>query len=52
LGRCRTARDFAERVLVPRAAARDAFQALPFEEKNALRVYLMSLRRVPRVIVP
>jgi di-heme oxidoreductase (putative peroxidase) len=34
------------------AAARAAFQALPFEEKNALRVYLMSLRRVPRVIVP
>jgi hypothetical protein len=34
------------------APARAAFQALPFEEKNALRVYLMSLRRVPRVVVP
>jgi mono/diheme cytochrome c family protein len=34
------------------AAARAAFAALPWEEKGALRVYLMSLRRVPRVIVP
>lgn len=34
------------------AAARAAFAALPFEERGALRVYLMSLRRVSRVIVP
>jgi mono/diheme cytochrome c family protein len=34
------------------AAARAAFADLPFEEKGALRVYLMSLRRLPRVIVP
>jgi mono/diheme cytochrome c family protein len=34
------------------AAARAAFAALPMEEKGALRVYLMSLRRVPRVFVP
>jgi mono/diheme cytochrome c family protein len=34
------------------AAARAAFEALPFEEKGALRVYLMSLRRESRVIVP
>ena len=34
------------------AAARAAFAALPFEEKGPLRVYLMSLRRVPRVVVP
>jgi len=34
------------------AAARAAFAALPFEDKSALRVYLMSLRRVSRVIVP
>ncbi len=34
------------------AAARAAFVALPFEEKGPLRVYLMSLRRVPRVFVP
>src|SRR5439155_372101 len=34
------------------AAARAAFAALPMEEKGALRVYLMSLRRVPRVVVP
>jgi len=34
------------------AAARAAFQALPAEEKGTLRVYLMSLRRAPRVIVP
>jgi hypothetical protein len=33
------------------AAARAAFAALPMEEKGALRVYLMSLRRVPRVVV-
>jgi CxxC motif-containing protein (DUF1111 family) len=33
-------------------AARAAFAALPFEERNALRVYLMSLRRAPRVVVP
>jgi hypothetical protein len=34
------------------AAARAAFAALPHEEKGALRVYLMSLRRSSRVIVP
>ncbi|HJQ84068.1 MAG TPA: di-heme oxidoredictase family protein [Candidatus Binatia bacterium] len=34
------------------APARAAFQALPHEEQNALRVYLMSLRRASRVIVP
>jgi hypothetical protein len=34
------------------AAARAAFAALSFEEKGALRVYLMSLRRVSRVMVP
>jgi len=34
------------------AAARAAFVALPFEEKGPLRVYLMSLRREPRVVVP
>ena len=34
------------------AAARAAFQALPMEDKGALRVYLMSLRRAPRVVVP
>jgi CxxC motif-containing protein (DUF1111 family) len=34
------------------AAARAAFAALPFEERAPLRVYLMSLRREPRVIVP
>jgi hypothetical protein len=34
------------------AAARAAFAALPFEDKGPLRVYLMSLRREPRVIVP
>jgi hypothetical protein len=34
------------------AAARAAFAALPPEGKGALRVYLMSLRRAPRVIVP
>src|SRR2546428_10962503 len=34
------------------AAARAAFAGLPMEEKGALRVYLMSLRRVPRVVVP
>jgi mono/diheme cytochrome c family protein len=34
------------------AAARAAFVALSLEEKGALRVYLMSLRRVPRVVVP
>jgi hypothetical protein len=33
-------------------AARAAFVALPFEERNALRVYLMSLRRASRLIVP
>jgi CxxC motif-containing protein (DUF1111 family) len=33
-------------------AARAAFQALPMEDQGALRVYLMSLRRAPRVIVP
>ncbi|TMB53585.1 MAG: hypothetical protein E6J56_13140, partial [Deltaproteobacteria bacterium] len=34
------------------APARAAFAALPFEEKGPLRVYLMSLRRVTRVVVP
>ena len=34
------------------AAARAAFAALSHEEKGALRVYLMSLRRASRVIVP
>lgn len=34
------------------AAARAAFLELPYEEKSALRVYLMSLRRASRVIVP
>jgi hypothetical protein len=34
------------------AAARAAFAALPHEERSALRVYLMSLRRRSRVIVP
>ena len=34
------------------AAARAAFLALPYEERGPLRVYLMSLRREPRVIVP
>jgi hypothetical protein len=34
------------------AAARAAFTALPQDEKGALRVYLMSLRRAPRVVVP
>jgi CxxC motif-containing protein (DUF1111 family) len=33
------------------AAARDAFQALPSRRERAPRL-LMSLRRVPRVIVP
>jgi hypothetical protein len=34
------------------ATARAAFAALSMEEKGALRVYLMSLRRAPRVMVP
>ncbi len=34
------------------AAARAAFQALPWNDRGFLRVYLMSLRRAPRVIVP
>ncbi|HZR80078.1 MAG TPA: di-heme oxidoredictase family protein [Candidatus Binatia bacterium] len=34
------------------AASRAAYAELPYEEKGALRVYLMSLRRAPRVIVP
>jgi hypothetical protein len=34
------------------AAARAAFANLAFEERNALRVYLMSLRRMSRVMVP
>jgi len=34
------------------AQARAAFVALPYEEKNALRVYLMSLRRASRLMVP
>jgi len=34
------------------AAARAAFQALPWNDRGYLRVYLMSLRRAPRVMVP
>jgi hypothetical protein len=34
------------------AAARAAYVALPWDEKSALRVYLMSLRRTSRVVVP
>ena len=34
------------------ANAREAFAALSREDKGALRVYLMSLRRAPRVTVP
>jgi hypothetical protein len=34
------------------AAARAAFAALPWDERGSLRVYLMSLRRVARVVVP
>src|SRR5207237_3978870 len=34
------------------AAERAAFAALPFDQKAPLRVYLMSLRREPRVVVP
>jgi hypothetical protein len=34
------------------AAARAAFEAVPPEQRGPLRVYLMSLRRAPRVIVP
>jgi CxxC motif-containing protein (DUF1111 family) len=34
------------------AAARDAFAALPWEEKKGFRVYLTSLRREPRLMVP
>jgi hypothetical protein len=34
------------------AAARAAYAALSREEQGALRVYLMSLRRAPRLIVP
>jgi len=34
------------------AAARAAFEAVPLPDRGPLRVYLMSLRRAPRVIVP
>jgi Di-haem oxidoreductase, putative peroxidase len=34
------------------AAACAAFEALSLEDRGRIRVYLMSLRRVPRVIVP
>jgi CxxC motif-containing protein (DUF1111 family) len=34
------------------AAARAAFQALPLADRPPLRVYLMSLRRTRRVVVP
>jgi CxxC motif-containing protein (DUF1111 family) len=34
------------------AAARAAFAALPPPERGPLRVYLMALRRAPRVVVP
>ncbi|HWP64474.1 MAG TPA: di-heme oxidoredictase family protein [Candidatus Limnocylindria bacterium] len=33
-------------------AARAAFERLSMEDKGALRVYLMSLRRAPRLVVP
>jgi hypothetical protein len=34
------------------AAARAAFNAVPWQERGPLRVYLMGLRRAPRVFVP
>ena len=34
------------------AAARAAYAALPREQQGDLRVYLMSLRRAPQLIVP
>ena len=34
------------------AAARAAFNAVPWEERGPLRVYLMGLRRAPRVFIP
>jgi Di-haem oxidoreductase, putative peroxidase len=34
------------------AAARAAFEASPQSDRSTLRVYLMSLRRAPRVLVP
>jgi CxxC motif-containing protein (DUF1111 family) len=34
------------------AAARAAFDAVPPEDRGPLRVYLMSLRRASRVVVP
>ena len=34
------------------AAARAAFAALPLNDRGPLRVYLMSLRRAPRLFVP
>jgi len=34
------------------AAARAAFEAVPLPDRGPLRVYLMSLRRAPRIIVP
>ncbi len=34
------------------AAARAAFEAIPWEERGPLRVYLMALRRAPRVFIP
>ncbi len=34
------------------AAARAAFAALSWDDRAAVRVYLMSLRRAPRVVVP
>ena len=34
------------------AAARAAFATLSFEDKGGLRVYLMSLRRASRVVIP
>ena len=34
------------------AAARAAFLALPLDQRTSLRVYLMALRRAPRLIVP
>jgi CxxC motif-containing protein (DUF1111 family) len=34
------------------AASRAAYAALSHEDQGALRVYLMSLRRSPRIVVP
>jgi CxxC motif-containing protein (DUF1111 family) len=34
------------------AAARAAFNAIPWQDRGPLRVYLMALRRAPRVFIP